>query len=99
MAQNKKAAPATEEKTKRVRRDKRTVITEKLEKINNKIADYEKKLAKLKEDKTKLDEKLYLIDNAEAAKAKAEEGKRMVEFITKNNITLEQLEGLINKPE
>ena len=82
-------------KVKRIRRDKRTVIVEKIDKLVEKIAKAEEKLSELKDEKKALDDELFAIDNAEAIKAKEEEQKKVMAFIAKNGITLEQLEEMM----
>ena len=86
---------AAEEKTKRVRRDKKTVLQEKISGIDEKINSLQSKIATLEAEKTKLQKEMEEIGNEALKKAKIEEQKKMASLLKKKNISLEELEQLL----
>ncbi len=86
-----------EEEAKRIRRDKKTVLTEKIKDIDEKIASYQSKLEDLKTKKKELEKKLEYENNSEAREAEKKKQKEIMAFIKKNGLSLEELSELLNK--
>ena len=87
------------DETKRVRRDKKTILTEKLQAVEMKIGTYETKLAKLKETKEALEKQIQYANDAMAQKVAKKQQKEIIDLIAKSGLSLEQLSDLLNKKE
>ena len=77
------------------RRTKVEVIHAKIAKIEEKIAAYTEKIADLENDKSALDAQLDEIREAEKKAQEEAEVKRLVKFMRKNNLSLEELENML----
>ena len=86
-----------DEGTKRVRRDKKTILTEKIKDIDEKINSYQSKLDDLKAKKKDLERKLEYENNSETREAEKKKQKEMMALIKKSGLSLEELTELLNK--
>ena len=86
-----------DEGTKRVRRDKKTILTEKIKDIDAKIASYQAKVEDLKTKKKDLERKLEYENNSEVREAEKKKQKEMMALIKKSGLSLEELTELLNK--
>ena len=86
-----------EDKAKRQRRTTKDIFSDKIQKIDQRIKASEEKLAALKEEKNILEQKFAELENEEIQKVKEEERKKLLKFIEKNNITMDDLQSIVKK--
>ncbi len=82
---------------KRVRRSKKDVVLGDIAKIEQKISDYEAKIAKLNEDKENLEATLKEIASAEDKAKQEAEQKEMMALLKKKGMSLDDLKAMLEQ--
>lgn len=75
------------------------IITDKISKLDESITKYQSKIDELTVQKTDFEKQLIEIEEAEKKAAEEAKMKELMKFMDKYELTIEQLENMMNKPE